>query len=69
MTKLDDINRYKKFHHCECLDFDRENCPICKKKCHHDTELSPKNLTSKDPPPNYASKTKEYKERPMEIIC
>lgn len=33
---------YLKTHICQCIFWDRKFCPICKKKCHHDTPLSPK---------------------------
>ena len=31
-------------HVCRCINFDRENCPLCNKPCHHGTSLSPKIL-------------------------
>jgi len=33
---------YLKNHICQCKNWDRKNCPICKKICHHDSALSPK---------------------------
>lgn len=33
---------YLKNHICQCMYWDRKFCPICKKKCHHDSTLSPK---------------------------
>ena len=33
---------YWKNHICQCITFDRETCPVCNKKCHHDASLSPK---------------------------
>jgi len=33
---------YLKNHICQCIYWDRKFCPICKKKCHHDSTLSPK---------------------------
>jgi len=35
---------YVKNHICQCINWDRNFCPICKKKCHHDTPLSPKQV-------------------------
>ncbi len=34
--------KYLKNHICQCIFWDRKFCPICKKKCHHDSTLSPK---------------------------
>lgn len=33
---------YLKNHICQCILSDREWCPVCHKKCHHDASLSPK---------------------------
>ncbi len=33
---------YVKNHICQCIVWDRKNCPICKKKCHHDSAQTPK---------------------------
>lgn len=33
---------YFRNHICQCISWDRKFCPVCKKKCHHDTSLSPK---------------------------
>lgn len=33
---------YIKNHICQCLFSDRKFCPVCNKKCHHDSTLSPK---------------------------
>ena len=33
---------YFKDHICQCVIWGREFCPICKKRCHHDASLSPK---------------------------
>lgn len=33
---------YLQNHICQCIYWDRKFCPICKKKCHHDSTLSPK---------------------------
>ena len=33
-------------HVCRCINFDRKNCPLCNKPCHHDTSLNPKILIS-----------------------
>lgn len=32
---------YMKFHICQCDVLDRKNCPLCGKKCHHNTPLKP----------------------------
>ena len=29
-------------HICQCIFSDRKFCPVCHKKCHHDTSLNPK---------------------------
>jgi RecJ-like exonuclease len=33
---------YLKSHICQCIFLDRKMCPICEKKCHHDTPHRPK---------------------------
>lgn len=33
---------YVNNHICQCIVNDRKNCPVCKKECHHDTTLAPK---------------------------
>ena len=33
---------YMQNHICQCIFLDREFCPICNLKCHHDTSLDPK---------------------------
>jgi len=33
---------YMKNHICQCILLDRTFCPVCNKKCHHDTTLNPK---------------------------
>ena len=33
---------YMKSHICQCIFLDRKMCPICGKKCHHDTPHRPK---------------------------
>lgn len=35
---------YVKNHICQCVFADRKFCPVCKKKCHHTTSLSPKQV-------------------------
>ena len=35
---------YLKSHICQCIFLDRKQCPICQKKCHHDTPNRPKVL-------------------------
>ena len=35
---------YLKSHICQCIFLDRKQCPICEKKCHHDTPNRPKVL-------------------------
>ena len=33
---------YYKSHICQCVLLDRKQCPLCGKKCHHDTPNKPK---------------------------
>ena len=33
---------YVNNHVCQCIMLDRKYCPVCKKSCHHDTSLNPK---------------------------
>ena len=33
---------FLKSHICQCIFLDRKMCPICEKKCHHDTPHRPK---------------------------
>lgn len=33
-----------KNHVCFCAASDKKNCPICKKKCHHETSMKPRIL-------------------------
>lgn len=35
---------YVKNHICQCIILDRKFCPVCKKICHHDTTLNPKQV-------------------------
>ena len=35
---------YMTSHICQCVFLDRKTCPLCKKKCHHDTPNKPKVL-------------------------
>ena len=35
---------YMRNHICQCIVLDREFCPVCEKKCHHDASLSPKQI-------------------------
>ena len=35
---------YIKSHICQCIFLDRVTCPLCGKKCHHDTPNKPKIL-------------------------
>jgi len=37
---------YMKSHICQCIFLDRITCPLCGKKCHHDTPNKPKVLIS-----------------------
>ena len=37
---------YYKSHICQCVLLDRKRCPLCGKKCHHDTPNKPKILLS-----------------------
>jgi RecJ-like exonuclease len=34
--------QYLENHICQCINWDREFCPICRKKCHHDSAQAPK---------------------------
>jgi len=38
----DAAGAYVKNHICQCIAWDRKNCPVCKKKCHHDSHQTPK---------------------------
>jgi len=38
----DAASSYMKSHICQCLNWDRENCPMCMQKCHHDSHQNPK---------------------------
>ena len=33
---------YYNNHICQCIVWGRKFCPICKKECHHDSSLNPK---------------------------
>jgi len=33
---------YLKDHICQCIIWGREFCPVCGKKCHHDSHCTPK---------------------------
>lgn len=35
---------YMKSHPCQCSLYDRKRCPLCGRKCHHDTPNRPKIL-------------------------
>lgn len=35
---------FMKNHICQCIFLDRKFCPVCEKKCHHDSSLSPKQI-------------------------
>lgn len=35
---------YMKSHICQCVFLDRKNCPLCGKKCHHNTPNRPRIL-------------------------
>ncbi|MCY3853974.1 MAG: hypothetical protein OXF28_01380 [Thaumarchaeota archaeon] len=37
---------YLKSHICQCIFLDRKICPLCKKRCHHDTPNRPKVLVN-----------------------
>lgn len=37
---------YYASHICQCIFLDRKRCPLCGKKCHHDTPNKPKILLS-----------------------
>ncbi len=36
--------KYVQNHICQCITWDRKFCPICKKKCHHDSNCTPKQV-------------------------
>lgn len=46
---------YLKNHICQCINWNRSFCPICKKRCHHDSALSPKQKID----PRYGSMTND----------
>lgn len=35
---------YVKNHICQCINWDRRNCPVCMKKCHHSSSQSNKQI-------------------------
>ncbi len=35
---------YLNSHICQCIFLDRKSCPLCGKRCHHDTPNRPKGL-------------------------
>jgi RecJ-like exonuclease len=47
-------------HICQCIMWDRKFCPVCKKECHHDTSLSPKQKI--DPGYGGLASPKSYRE-------
>lgn len=53
-------------HVCQCIRLDRLFCPVCEKKCHHDTSFSPKQKI--DPGFGGISTSKKYKEKKVEMI-
>jgi len=38
----DAASAYLKNHICQCITLDRKFCPVCEKKCHHDSSQTPK---------------------------
>ncbi len=50
---------YLKNHICQCIFLDRKFCPVCSKKCHHDSSLNPKQIIV--PGGDGAAPTKNYK--------
>ncbi len=50
---------YMRNHICQCIVLDREFCPICEKKCHHDSSLNPKQII--DSGGDGITPTKSYK--------
>ena len=38
----DAASAYLKNHICQCINLDRKFCPVCEKKCHHDSSQTPK---------------------------
>ena len=57
---------YLKNHICQCIVLDRLFCPICEKKCHHDSSLTPKQKI--DPGQGGISTSKKYPETKVEMI-
>jgi len=56
---------YLKNHICQCIIFDRNHCPVCEKKCHHDTTLNPKQTID----PGYGGMSNSFtNKKPDEII-
>jgi hypothetical protein len=37
---------FMKNHICLCSQYDRKNCPICRKSCHHSSTLKPRIMIS-----------------------
>ena len=52
---------YLKYHICQCIHFDRLNCPVCGKSCHHDTPLGPKQKID----PGYRGKPRPKMKKPV----
>lgn len=56
---------YLNNHICQCIIFDRQNCPVCKKKCHHVPSGTPKNIIA--PPSGGQSNYKNWDNKEKEI--
>ena len=51
---------YMKHHICQCINWDRAFCPVCKQRCHHDTTNTPKQKI--DPGPGGMTTNKRVEE-------
>lgn len=63
-------DQYMKNHICQCITWDREHCPVCKKACHHDSNQTPKQRIvpgygGMSATLSYSSSTTEPKEEEM----
>jgi len=62
---------YVKNHICQCIIWDRKFCPVCKKICHHDTTVSPKQVIDSGYGGlgNVKAEPKEKPKEEMEIVA
>lgn len=56
---------YIKNHVCQCIIFDRQNCPVCEEKCHHTPSGTPKNTIA--PPSGGQSITRNWDDKEKDI--